>query len=62
MKRNVYSHLNMEDITDSDYVHIKRVFQDFKIKNLEKYHDLYFKAISYYYQMYLRTLEICVLK
>ena len=48
LERNVYSHLNMEDITDSAYVHRKRVFQDFKIKNLEEYHVLYFKAIYCY--------------
>ena len=33
-----YSHLNMEDITDADYVHTKRVCKDFEIKNLGKYH------------------------
>ena len=31
----------MEDITDADYVHTKRVFKDFKTKNLREYHDLY---------------------
>ena len=30
----------MEDITDADYAHTKRVFKDFKTKNLEEYHDL----------------------
>ena len=30
----------MEDITDADYAHAKRVCQDFEIKNLGKYHDL----------------------
>ena len=37
-KENFYNHLNksnhMEDVTDSDLVHTKRVCQDFKIKNL----------------------------
>ena len=36
-----YSHLNMEDITDADYKHTKRVCKDFKIKHLGEYHDLY---------------------
>ena len=36
-----YSHLNMEDVTDADNAHAKRVFKDFEIKNLEEYHDLY---------------------
>ena len=31
----------MEDITDVDYAHAKRVCKDFEIKNLEGYHDLY---------------------
>ena len=32
----------MEDITDyADYAHTKRVSKDFRIKNLEEYHDLY---------------------
>ena len=31
----------MEDITDPDYVHAKRVCKDFETKYLEEYHDLY---------------------
>ena len=34
----------MEDITDTDYAHEKRVCKDFEIKNLEEYHDLYFQS------------------
>ena len=34
----------MEDITYADYTHAKRVCKDFKIKNLEKYHDLYVQS------------------
>ena len=34
----------MEDITDTDYIHSKRVCKDFEIKNLGKYQDLYFKS------------------
>ena len=36
-----YSHLNMEDITDADYAHAKRVSKNFEIKKLGEYHDLY---------------------
>ena len=39
-KKGFYSSLNMENITDADYKHGKRVYKDFKIKNLGKYHDL----------------------
>ena len=30
-KEDFYSHLNMEDITNENYVHAKRVFKDFEI-------------------------------
>ena len=33
-KEEFYSNLNMEDITDADYMHSKRVCKDFEIKNL----------------------------
>ena len=36
-----YSHLNMEDITDRDYTHARRVWKDFGIKNFRDYHDLF---------------------
>ena len=39
-KKDFYSHLNIEDITDADYAHAKRVSKDFEIKNLGGYHDL----------------------
>ena len=42
-KEDLYSHLNMEDITDADYMDTKRV-EDFKIKNLGEYHDLYVQS------------------
>ena len=32
-KDNFYRHLNMEDITHSDYTHAKKVGKDFEIKN-----------------------------
>ena len=31
----------MEDITNADYPHIKRVCKDFEIKHIGEYHDLY---------------------
>ena len=39
-----YSHLNMEDITDADYAHAKRVCKDFEIKKIGEYHDLYVQS------------------
>ena len=41
LKNDQKSHLNAEDITDTDYAHAKRVCKDFKIKNLGEYHDLF---------------------
>ena len=42
-KEEFYANLYMEDITDSDYSHVKRVFNHFEIKDLGRYHDLYLK-------------------
>ena len=39
-----YSHLNVEDITDADYVHTKRVSKGCEIKNVGEYHDLYVQS------------------
>ena len=46
-KEVFYSHLNMEDITDADYVHTKRVCKDFKIKKIGEYHDLYVQSNAF---------------
>ena len=40
-KEVFYSHLNMEDITDADYVHAKRIYKDFEIEKLGEYDDSY---------------------
>ena len=34
----------MENITDADHAHAKRVCKDFEIKSLEEYHDLYVQS------------------
>ena len=43
-KEQFYSNLNMEIITDADYLPVKRVCNSFETKNLGKYHDLYLKS------------------
>ena len=43
-KEDFYSSLNMEDITDVDYRHAKRVFKNLNNKNLGDYHDLYVQS------------------
>ena len=39
--QDFYSNLNMEDITDADYMDAKRACKVFQIKDLGQYHDLY---------------------
>ena len=39
-KEAFYSNLNMEDITDGDHWHVKRVLKHVSNKNLGDYHDL----------------------
>ena len=34
----------MEDITDADYAHAKRVCKDFEIKNLGEYYDMHIQS------------------
>ena len=61
-KKAFYSELNLEDITDKGYEHAQKVWEVFEIKNLGEYHDLYVQAIYCSLRMYLKTLEISVLK
>ena len=43
-KEAFYSSLNMEDITEVDYRHAKRVFKTLNNKNLIDYHNLYVQS------------------
>ena len=43
-KKAFYSELNLEDITDEDYMHAQKVFDEFKLKTLDEYHDLYVQS------------------
>ena len=43
-KEDFYSHLNIEDISDADYAHAKRVCKKSEIKNSREYHDLYVQS------------------
>ena len=40
-KESFYSELNLEDISDKDYLHAQKVWDAFEIRNLGEYHDLY---------------------
>ena len=43
-KEDFYHHLNLEHITDADYMHGKRVFKGFEIEHLGEYYDLYIQS------------------
>ena len=43
-REKLYNRLNIEDITEVDYVHAKKVYKHFEINNLGEYRDLYLKS------------------
>ena len=43
-KKAFYSKLYLQDITDEDYIHAQKVFQELKLKNLGESHDLYVQS------------------
>ena len=43
-KESFYSELNLEDISDKDYLHVQKVWDVFEIKNLGEYHDLFIQS------------------
>ena len=65
-KEDFHSHLNMEDITDADYAHTKKVCKDFEIKKLGGYHELYAQSDTLLFDevfenfrnMYLKIYEL----
>ena len=59
-KEEFCSNLIMEDITDADYMHGKRVCKDFQINNLGEDHDLYLKGDISLLAGAFETLEECV--
>ena len=43
-KKVFYSKLYLEDITNEDYTHAQKVFEEFSLKNLGDYHNLYVQS------------------
>ena len=37
-EKGFYRKLNLEGITDKDYAHAQKVFEEFKLRNLDNYH------------------------
>ena len=60
-KEALYSNLNLEDISDEDYSHAQKHGMYLKQIILVNIMTYMFKVIHYYLQMYMKTLEICVL-
>ena len=42
-KEAFYSELNLGDTSDEDYIHAQKVIDEFKLKSVGEYHDLYLK-------------------
>ena len=43
-KKAFYSKLYLKDVTDEDYIHAQKVFEELKLKNLDEYHYLYVQS------------------
>ena len=43
-KKSFYNELYLKDITDEDYTHVKKLFEELKLKSLSDYHDLYVQS------------------
>ena len=61
-KKSFYSKLYLEEITDKDDAHTQKVFEEFKLKKLGDYRDLYVESDTLLLAMFLKTLETSVLK
>ena len=61
-KNAFYSKINLQDITDEDYIYAQKVFKEFEKKTQGNIMIYMFKVIHYCLQMHLKTLEINLLK
>ena len=60
-KEDFYSHLNMGDISDADYMQTKRVCKDIKIKKLGEYHDLYVHSVTTFERGVLKYMSLILI-
>ena len=60
-KKDFYSELTLDDISDKGYSHAQKVFKEYCI-DMGDYHDLYVQITHYCLQMFLKILEISALK
>ena len=45
-KEAFYSNLNLQDISDEDYIHAQKVWDVFEINNIGDYHYLYVQSVT----------------
>ena len=48
-KKAFYSKLYLEVNTGEDYIHAQKVFEEFKLKDLGEYHDLYIERNTLFF-------------
>ena len=53
-----YTNLNMSSISEDDYQHAQKVWEEFGIQNLGDYHDLYLRTDVVLVATFLKLLEI----
>ena len=61
-KKAFYSELNLEDVTDKDYAHAQKVFEEFKLKCLSNYQDLHVQSETLLLADAFENLDTSVLK
>ena len=64
--KEFYSNLTMENITDADNKHAKRVWKDFGVQNPGEYHDLYIQSntlllVDVFDSFHSKCIETCEL-
>ena len=61
-KKVFHSKLNDSDISDEDYEHANNLRNDFKMKTISDYHDLYLNSDIFCLEMCLKRSETSVLR
>ena len=56
-----YSTLSEEKTSQKDYDRALTAFNHFNLKDMGDYHDLYLTTDAFYWLMYMKISEICVL-
>ena len=59
-KKEFYSNLNLEDVTDVDHTHAKGVHKDSEIKKLGDYHHLYLKSDTLLLDVFENFWDVCL--